>query len=64
MKIHAIPRKSAAITPQSNQSKLQLESAEIGQRIPEERKSECIALLRELIEAVGAPTPQPGGHNE
>jgi hypothetical protein len=41
-----------------------LENAEIGQRMPEERKPECIALLRELIEAVGAPKPQPGGPNE
>jgi hypothetical protein len=50
--------------PQSNQSTLQLESAQVGQRIAEERRIECIALLRELIEAVGTPKAQPGGPNE
>jgi hypothetical protein len=64
MKSHTNPKKKAALMPQSNQSTLQLESAEIGQRILEERRTECIALLRELIEAVGTPKPQPGGPNE
>jgi hypothetical protein len=64
MKSHTNPKEKAALMPPPNQSKLQLESAEIGQRIPEERRTECIALLRELIEAVGAPKPQPGGSHE
>jgi hypothetical protein len=64
MNTHANPKKHAALTRQSRQSILPLESAEIGQRIPEERKSECIALLRELIEAVASPKPQAGGAND
>jgi len=65
MNTHANPKKHAALTPrQSRQSILPLESAEIGQRIPEERKSECIALLRELIEAVASQKPQAGGAND
>jgi hypothetical protein len=59
------PKKTtAAMPPPSRQSLLPLESAEVGKRIPEERKSECIALLRELIEAVASPKRHAGGPND
>jgi hypothetical protein len=47
------------------QTSLPFEKAEVDQRIPAEKKPECVALIRELIEAVAqCPKPQAGGANE
>jgi hypothetical protein len=60
------PKKVATLTSQQQrQAILQFESREADRRIPEEKKSGCVALLRELIEAVAAhPKPQAGGPND
>lgn len=60
------PKKVATLPSQPvKQATLQFESRETDRRIPEEKKSGCVALLRELIEAVVShPQPQAGGPND
>jgi hypothetical protein len=65
MNAHPNPKRLATSKSQSIQTTLQFESPDSEKRIPDERRSECIALLRELIEAVaGYPTIQAGGAND
>jgi len=65
MNAHPNPKKFATSKSQSIQTALQLESPESERRIPDEKKSECIGLFRELIEAVAScPTIHGGGANE
>jgi hypothetical protein len=60
------PKKVATLTSQQQrQAILQFESRETDRRIPEEKKSGCVALLRELIEVVAShPKHQAGGQND
>jgi hypothetical protein len=60
------PKKVATLTSQQQrQAILQFDSREADGRIPEEKKSECVVLLRELIEVVGShPRHQAGGPND
>ena len=60
------PKKVATLpSQQQRQATLQFESREIERRIPEEKTSGCVTLLRELIEAVVShPKPQAGGPND
>jgi len=65
--MNANPNPKRAATPelQPIQTALQFESREADRRIPSEKKSECIALICELIEVVTSrPKPQAGGSNE
>ncbi len=66
MNTNPIPKKVATLTwQQAKQATLQFESRETERRIPEEKKSGCVALLRELIEAVVSHSnPQAGGPND
>jgi hypothetical protein len=46
------PRRVPKAHSQQSQEMLRLEHPEQSNRIPDEKKIECIALLRELLEAV------------
>ncbi len=48
------------------QAHLQLNAQKLGREIPEANRSECVGLLRELIETVagGSPSPEEGGAND
>jgi hypothetical protein len=65
MNAHPNPKKFSTPRLQSIQTALQFESPDSERRIPEEKKSECITLFRELIEVVaGRPTIHAGGAND
>lgn len=66
MNINHNPKKVATLMSQeARQAILQFESRETEQWIPEEKRAGCVALLRELIEAVASQTnPQAGGPND
>ena len=65
MKALPKPKSSATSRSQSNQATLQFESAESSQRVPEEKRSELVGLMRELIEAVVVrPQNQDGGRHD
>jgi hypothetical protein len=65
MNAHPNPKRFSTARSQSIQTALQFESSENQRRIPDEKKSECIALFRELIDAVaGRPTIHAGGTND
>jgi hypothetical protein len=65
MNAHPNRKRFATSESASIQAALQLESPETQNRIADEKKPECIALLRELIEAVvGRPKAQAGGSND
>jgi hypothetical protein len=52
MKALPKPKASATSWSQSIQAILQFESAESNKRVPDEKRSELVGLMRELIEAV------------
>ena len=61
------PKNVATLTSQQQQRQaiLQFESRETDRRLPEEKKSECVVLLRELIEVVASHLRhQAGGPND
>jgi hypothetical protein len=59
------PKKSATCASQSIQATLQFESAESNKRVPDEKSSEFVVLIRELIEAVVArPQNKDGGRHD
>jgi hypothetical protein len=65
MNAHPNPKKFSTPRSQPIQTALQLENPEGPRRIPDEKRSECIALIRELIEAVAdRPALHAGGTNE
>lgn len=65
MNAHPNPKRFATSKSQSIQTALQFESPGSERRIQDEKKSECIALFRELIEAVAScPTIHAGGAND
>jgi hypothetical protein len=68
--MNAIPKPkpksvSTALPPSLIQADLRLNALESDGQIPQERRAECIALLRELMETVaGRPTHKAGGAND
>jgi len=52
--------------PTPVQAHLQLNAPKADRHIPEANRSECVGLLRELIETVagGSPSPEEGGAND
>ena len=65
MNAHPNPKRLATSKSQSIQTALQFESTEGEKRIPDERRSECIALFRDLIKAVAShATIRAGGAND
>ena len=65
MNAHPNPKRLATSKSQAIQTALQFESPEGEKRIPDEKRPECVALFRELIEVVaGYPTIQGGGAND
>lgn len=57
--------RSTALSPVPTQTHLQFDLKEAHRQLPEEKKAECLALLRELIEAVAdLPHRAKGGANE
>jgi hypothetical protein len=65
MNAHPNPKRLATSKSRSIQTTLQFESPDGEKRIADERRSECIALFRELIEAVADhPRIHTGGAND
>ena len=65
MNAHPNPPRVATSKSQLTQTTLQFENPETDGRIPDERKAECIALMRDLIEAVaGLPKTKVGGSHD
>jgi hypothetical protein len=56
---------STVLSPNQVQADLRFNAPEPDGQIAKERRAECIALLRELIETVaGLPTPEEGGADD
>lgn len=56
---------SATRSPVPIQAQLRFDPPEARSQIPEEKRAECLALLRTLIETVaGRPTREAGGADE
>lgn len=68
--MNAIPKPkpksvSTVLPPNQVQADLRFNVPELDGQIPKERRAECIALLRELIETVaGHPTHEEGGADD
>jgi hypothetical protein len=59
------PKESATCRSQSIQATLQFESAESNARVPDEKRAEFVALIRELIETIVVHPPnKDGGRHE
>jgi hypothetical protein len=58
------PRRVLTAHSQLSQEMLRLEHPEHGNRIPDEKKVECIALFRELLEAVSRQPEKAGGSHD
>ena len=59
------PKESATGQSQSMQATLQFESAESNKRVPDEKRSEFVGLIQELIEAVVVhPQNKDGGGHD
>ena len=65
MNAHPDPKSTATPRSQLGQAVLQFESGENNRRVPDQKRSECVGLLRQLIEAVVEQTRnQVGGRHD
>jgi hypothetical protein len=65
MKTKPNPKSVATAASQPIQESLPWATHEADSRIPEQEKSECVALIRQMIEAVVQPGQIPaGGSND